>query len=87
MRRLALRFGVAAIACIVGIVTSIVLSNVRSSSSECCPDGLVTVQRDHNLRESWPEAPALLSVLEVERSYDLSEVDITFDVKSLNGKS
>ena len=87
MRSLALRFSVAAIACLVGMVTSLVLSNVRSSSSDCGDDGLVTVQRDHNLPASWPEAPASISVSEVQRSYDLSEVDITFDVKSLNGKS
>ena len=87
MRILALRFGVAAIACLIGMVTSNVLSNVRSSSSECCDDGLVTVLRDHSLPASWPEAPASISVSEVQRSYDLSEVDITFDVKSLNGKS
>jgi hypothetical protein len=86
MRSLALRFGVGAIACLIGMATSIVVSNVRRSSSDCCHDGLVTVQRAHNLAESWPEAPASISVSEVQRSYDLSEVDITFNVKSLNGK-
>src|SRR5215813_3642780 len=89
MRHLAVRFGVAAIACLVGIVASTVLSNIRSSRSDdqCCHDDLVTVQRDQNLPESWPKPPARISVSEVQRSYDLSEVDITFDVQSLNGKS
>jgi hypothetical protein len=83
MRSLAFRFSVAGLACLLGVVTSIVSSNIRSSHS----DGLVTVEQDHNLPESWPEAPARIAVSEVQRSYDLSEVDITFDVKSLNGKS
>jgi hypothetical protein len=89
MRSLAFRFGVAAIACLVGVVVSNVLSNTRSSRSDdqCCYDGLVTVEEDHNLPESWPKAPARISVSEVQRSYDLSEVDITFDVQSLNGRS
>ena len=89
MRSLALRFGVAAIACLVGIMASIVFSNIRSSGSDdqCCNDGLVTVAENHNLPESCPKAPARISVSEVQRSYDLSEVDITFDVQSLNGKS
>lgn len=84
MRGLALRVGVAAIACLVGIVVSMVLSNIQSSRSE---DDLVTVTQDHNLPESWPKAPARISVSEVQRSHDLSEVDITFQVQSLNGKS
>jgi len=89
MRSLAFRFGVAAIACLVGLVVSNVLSNTRSSQSDeqCCHDGLVTVDGDHNLPESWPKTPARIFVSEVQRSYDLSEVDITFDVQSLNGKS
>ena len=89
MRRLALRFVVAAIACLIGIVASIVLSNTRSSASDdhCRRDLLVTFERDRNLPESWPKVPARISVSGVQRSYDLSEVDITFDVQSLNGKS
>ncbi|HEX7294465.1 MAG TPA: hypothetical protein VF251_01855 [Pyrinomonadaceae bacterium] len=88
MRNLALRFGVAAIACLVGILASVVVSNVRSSR----PDdqqhhGLVTVQADRHLAGSWPKAPARISVSEVQRSYDQSEVDITLAVQSLNGKS
>ncbi len=86
MRTLALRFSVAALACLLG-VTSIVISNIRSSHFDSRPDGLVTVERDDTLPESWPKAPARIAVSEVQRSYDLSEVDITFDVKSLNGKS
>jgi len=87
MRCLDVRFGAAAIACLVGIVASVVLSNVRSAGSDDHYGGLVTVETDHNLPESWPRAPARISVSEVQRSYDLSEVDITFDVQSLNGKS
>lgn len=89
MRSLVLRFGVAGIACLVGVVASIVLTNVRSSRSnvQCCHDALVTVEEDHVLPESWPKPPARISVSEVQRSYDLSEVDITFHVQSLNGKS
>ncbi len=89
MRSFAIRFGVAAIACLVGIVASIVLSDIRSSRSDdqCCDGGLVTVDENHNLPASWPKAPARISVSEVQRSYDLSEVDITFDVQSLSGKS
>lgn len=87
MRTLALRFSVAALACVVGVVTSIVFSNIQSSRSEYWHDDLVTVEQDHNLPESWPKAPARIAVSEVQRSYDLSEVDITFDVYSLNGKS
>ena len=89
MRSLAVRFGVAAIACLVGIVASFVLSNIRSSHSDdqCCHDALVTVDGNYNLPESWPKAPARISVSDVQSSYDLSEVDITFDVQSLNGKS
>ena len=89
MRSLAVRFGVAALTCVVGVVASNVLSNIRSSRSDdrCCHDALVTVEGNHNLPESWPKAPARISVSEVQRSYDLSEVDITFHVQSLNGKS
>ena len=89
MRNLALRVGVAAIACIVGIGASIVLSNIRSSPSvdQYDHDHLVTVAGNHKLPEFWPKAPAHISISEVQRSYDLSEVDITFDVQSLNGKS
>jgi len=89
MRSFALRVGVAAIACLVGIVAYIALSNIRSlrSDHQCCHDSLVTVDENHNLPASWPKAPARISVSEVQRSYDLSEVDITFDVQSLNGKS
>jgi len=66
-----------------------ILSNIQSSRSDdrCCHDALVVVERDHHLPESWPKAPARISVSEVQRSYDLSEVDITFNVQSLNGKS
>lgn len=89
MRSLAVRFGVATIACIVGIVSSLTFSNMRSSGSDnqCCHDALVTVAGNHNLPESWPKTPARLYISEVQRSYDLSEVDITFDVQSFNGKS
>ncbi|HEV8369370.1 MAG TPA: hypothetical protein VGQ39_15550 [Pyrinomonadaceae bacterium] len=89
MRSLVIRFGVATIACLVGIVATTVLSNIQSSRSDdqCCHDALVAVERDHHLPESWPKAPARISVSEVQRSYDLSEVDITFNVQSLNGKS
>ena len=83
MRSLALRAGVAAIACLVGIVASLVLSNIQSSRS----DDFVTVAQDHDQPQSWPKAPARISVSEVQRSHDLSEVDITFQVHSLNGKS
>ena len=83
MRNLALRLSVAALACLLGVVTSIVSSNIRSSHAE----GLVTVERDQNLLGSWPEPPARIAVSEVQRSDDLSEVDITFDVYSLHGKS
>ena len=88
MRSLAVRFGVAAIACLIGIVANTVLSTVRSSRSndQCC-DARVTVEQNHGLPGSWPESPAHIAVLEVQRSYDLSEVDITFRVQSLNGKS
>ena len=89
MRSLAFRFVAVAIACLVGVVATIVFSNVRSSRSdnEYSHGGLVTVKEDYNLPESWPRPPARISVSEVQRSYDLSEVDITFDVQSLNGKS
>jgi hypothetical protein len=89
MRSLALRFGVAAIACLVGIVASVGTSNILRSRSDnqCCNDGLVTVERDHKRPESWPKAPARISISEVQRSWDLSEVDITFNLQSLNGKS
>ena len=55
MGSLTLRFGVAAIACLVGIVASTVLSNIRSSrfDDRCCHDALVAVERDHHLPESW----------------------------------
>src|SRR5262249_11997083 len=89
MRRFAIRFGVAAVACLVGIMASMVLSHIQSSRCEdrCDYDGLVTVEQDHDLPASWPKAPARISISEVQRSHDLSEVDITFDVQSLNGKS
>ena len=88
MRSLAFRFGVAAIACLVGVVASVALSKVRSSrSDDQYSDGLVTVREDHNLPESWSKVPTRISVSEVQRSYDLSELDITFVVQSLNGKS
>lgn len=87
MRSLAVRFGVAAIACLVGIVTSVVLSDMRSSRSYDHQKDLVTVEENYDLSESWPRAPVRISVSEVQRSYDLSEVDITFDVQSLNGKT
>ena len=89
MRSLALRFGVAAVACLVGIMANMVLSRIQTSRSDdrCGHNALVTGEQDHDLPESWPRAPARISISEVERSYDLSEVDITFDVQSLNGKS
>ena len=88
MRSLAVRLGVAAIACLIGVVANTVLSTVRSSRSndQCC-DALVTVEQNHGLPGSWPETPARIAVVEVQRPYDLSEVDITFHVQSLNGKS
>src|ERR1044072_6834868 len=85
MRCLALRLGFAAIACVVGIAVSSVFSNMRSSRHVVQRD-LVTVEDNHDLSESWPKAPAQISILEVQRSYNLSEVDITFDLQSLNGK-
>jgi hypothetical protein len=39
------------------------------------------------LPESSLKAPARITISEVQRSYDLSEVDITFQVQSLNGRS
>jgi len=87
MRTLALRFSVAVLACLLGVGTSIVFSNIRSAHSESGRDDFVTVGLGHNLPESWPEAPVRLVVTGVQRSYDLSEVDITFNVSSLNGKS
>jgi len=88
MRSLAVRLGVAAIACLIGVVANTVLSTLRSSRSndQCC-DALVTVEQNHGLPGSWPETPARIAVVEVQRPYDLSEVDITFHVQSLNGKS
>jgi len=87
MRTLALRFSVAVLACLLGVGTSIVFSNIRSAHSESGRDDFVTVGLGHNLPESWPEAPVRLVVTGVQRSYDLSEVDITFHVQSLNRKS
>lgn len=89
MRTLAIRFGVAVIACLVGIVASLAFSDLRGSRSgdQCCQNALVTVEENHRLPELWPRTPVRISVLEVQRSYDLSEVDITFEVESLNGKS
>ena len=84
MRSFAVRFGFVVIACLVGVVASIVFSNIRSSRSD---GALVTVEENRYARGSWPEAPARISVSEVQRSYDLSEADITFHVQSLNGKS
>ena len=45
-----------------------------------CEDGLVTVERQ-------PDVPAAISVLQVGCAYDLSEADLTIEMKSLNGKS
>jgi len=89
MRSLAVRFGVAVIACVVGVGASNVLSTIRSSRSDdqCCDRALVTVEENHGLPTAWPAAPARISVSEIQRSYNLSEVDMTFHVESLNGKS
>lgn len=89
MRTLAVRFGVAALACLVGIVASQVFSDLRGSRSndQCCQNSLVTVEENYRLPELWPRTPARISVSGVQRSHDLSEVDITFAVQSLDGKS
>ena len=78
MRKLAVRLGIAALACMVGIGTSTVWSNEQSSSPDRRCKDLVTVKQQN-------DAPARISILQT--CCDRDFVDVTFEVQSLNGRA